>query len=475
MVFGSVFATTSGAMRSLADAIGSISENISLINATGYKEVDIRFRELVDEQRIGRLQNPSASIFGGQKINVRRNLRREGSFARTGNPLDVAIQGDGFFVTRPERNQTAVYLLTQAGDLKARVVLEGVRQRTFLANSQNDLVLGWTWDQQTERYQIGTGETSLVPINITRDEISVEATRTTRLELGGYLPADAQEGDTYQITGTVFDGRLLNIQDNPELDGADSHRLSYRFTKTDIDRQWTVNVLPIGEDAAVTGGAVFTVTFGIDGSLEGLGGAGANSDFDLTRQRFDKAIAANGNVDITWQAQGEVDGGVGTVAVTPGAFNVDFRQLRSIGSNFLASEARQFGGRSTADVQVDHFEINEFGEVQARLSNGDAVNIAKIGGAWVREPDALASAGRNLYEVSPRSGNLNLFQFTREELLDGTVRPSRGVLLTGTLEESNADLGVQFVKLIETQRAYSTNLTVMRTADEMSKTAVDLG
>ena len=46
--------------------------------------------------------------------------------------------------------------------------------------------------------------------------------------------------------------------------------------------------------------------------------------------------------------------------------------------------------------------------------------------------------------------------------------------VSGALERSTVDLADQFSRMIITQRAYSSNATVLRTADEMTQAARDL-
>lgn len=88
----------------------TISNNLANVNTTGFKGNMARFQDLVYQQ----LQAPGAPIGAatvpvgqqvglGVKVGSSEKLFTQGSLQHTGNPLDVAIEGDGFFqITLPD-------------------------------------------------------------------------------------------------------------------------------------------------------------------------------------------------------------------------------------------------------------------------------------------------------------------------------------------------------------------------------------
>jgi flagellar basal-body rod protein FlgG len=88
----------------------TISNNLANVNTTGFKQNIARFQDLVYQQLQGPGSPVGASIvpFGqqvglGVKVSSSEKIFTQGSLVSTGNPLDAAIEGDGFFqITLPD-------------------------------------------------------------------------------------------------------------------------------------------------------------------------------------------------------------------------------------------------------------------------------------------------------------------------------------------------------------------------------------
>ncbi|OVE80549.1 flagellar basal-body rod protein FlgF [bacterium K02(2017)] len=73
----------------------TISNNIANIQTNGFKEVGVSFEATLDKN----VSNPEISDFSHAVVKQNTSYLNfsQGSVARTDNPLDMAIQGDGFF------------------------------------------------------------------------------------------------------------------------------------------------------------------------------------------------------------------------------------------------------------------------------------------------------------------------------------------------------------------------------------------
>ena len=88
----------------------TISNNIANVNTQGFKQNQARFQDLVYQQiqapgsPVGASVVPVGQDVGlGVKVASSEKIFSQGSLVQTGNPLDAAIQGDGFFqVTMPD-------------------------------------------------------------------------------------------------------------------------------------------------------------------------------------------------------------------------------------------------------------------------------------------------------------------------------------------------------------------------------------
>jgi flagellar basal-body rod protein FlgG len=88
--------------------IDNISHNLSNVNTTGFKKTQIQFQDLLYQtiNEAGTLTSSftsrpvELSIGNGVKPVSTFKVFTQGNFEHTGNPLDLAIDGDGFFMVR---------------------------------------------------------------------------------------------------------------------------------------------------------------------------------------------------------------------------------------------------------------------------------------------------------------------------------------------------------------------------------------
>jgi flagellar basal-body rod protein FlgG len=89
----------------------TISHNLSNVNTTGFKRSKVEFQDLLYQtlkepgvlNQEGEMAPTGIEVGLGVKPAATQKIFDEGSLSQTGNPLDVAIQGEGFFqVTLPD-------------------------------------------------------------------------------------------------------------------------------------------------------------------------------------------------------------------------------------------------------------------------------------------------------------------------------------------------------------------------------------
>lgn len=88
--------------------VDSISNNLANVNTTGFKKAKVEFQDLLYQTMVEPGSSTSdgvrlpGSLQVGLGVKTAGNVRsfQQGSLLQTGNELDVAIQGEGFFVVR---------------------------------------------------------------------------------------------------------------------------------------------------------------------------------------------------------------------------------------------------------------------------------------------------------------------------------------------------------------------------------------
>src|SRR3712207_1561452 len=87
--------TAAAGMAAQQQKLDAVSNDLANANTTGYKRVRVGFSDLLYEQA-GRPAADGVTIgTGARAVQAGRGFE-QGSVRETGNPLDVAIQGQGF-------------------------------------------------------------------------------------------------------------------------------------------------------------------------------------------------------------------------------------------------------------------------------------------------------------------------------------------------------------------------------------------
>ncbi len=112
------------------------------------------------------------------------------------------------------------------------------------------------------------------------------------------------------------------------------------------------------------------------------------------------------------------------------------------------------------------YSINAQGVITVNLSDGTAFTRGQLVLQSFTDPQALSSAGSNLYTYSAAAGPLS-----------AAANPGTGGLGTlqaGALELSNVDLSSQMAALIVAQRAFEANSKIVTSSDELLQDLVNM-
>ncbi|MBC7908574.1 MAG: flagellar hook-basal body complex protein [Rhodospirillaceae bacterium] len=401
------------------------------------------------------------------------------------------------------------------------------RARSYFTTGSGNYLLGWMADDNGNIDTGGTLEpvytlapkpipnngTAAVDNNATVTETSqIMQGRTTSLaSVLGNLPRDSALGGT-ESTVTVKDG-LLNDQTvtlNWVRTAADAWTVtpsstaapgwaapSWTVTVDDtgavtspapaaVSVPWTSGTAPASIDpgtAPVARGTfqkipiqVFdsnfdehTVTLGFERigtnswymfTDPGTGGVGSDPvtlNFDGNGQLIDPADGLV-DIDATWTT-------VGPPATTgTSTVSVNLNKLSQYDGSSVYIGHVTTDGYGSGNLIATTF--NDTGELQGYYSNGHSRTLFKVPVANFVSENSL----------DPVSGNL--FRRTKEagDVVVSAIEDSAGEgrFAVSSLEGSTTDIEDEFTRMIMTQKAYSTNAQVFKTADEMTTTARDL-
>jgi flagellar hook protein FlgE len=126
------------------------------------------------------------------------------------------------------------------------------------------------------------------------------------------------------------------------------------------------------------------------------------------------------------------------------------------------------GAPSTAapGATVSSFSINAQGDLQVTLSDNTTFTRGQVLLQNFANPNALVSAGNNLYVSNANAGPLSQ--------MAAPGNSGTGAVQSGALEASNVDLTGEMTSLITAQNAYEANSKVVTSSDEALQSVIDL-
>lgn len=97
--------TAASGMKAMQMQIDTISNNLANVNTAGFKKADLAFQDLLYEQVVPGGQLRSSGMVAPTQVEVGHGVKmvsttrdyRQGTVQSTNNPLDLMIEGDGFF------------------------------------------------------------------------------------------------------------------------------------------------------------------------------------------------------------------------------------------------------------------------------------------------------------------------------------------------------------------------------------------
>ena len=382
--------------------------NVANAGTVGFKQSRAEFADVyaVTFQGLG-----DTAIGGGVRLARVAQQFTQGNIDFTQNALDLAINGEGFFVLSDSGSR----LYTRAGafsvDRQGYVVnAVGQRLQVFPANAGGGFNTGALSDLKLDTSEGAPSATTKVTA-----ALNLNAAETA---LGGAASdIDITDPATYNYSTsiTVYDSL------------GQSHTATVYFRKVNTN-EWAT-------------------ALAIDGSRVGDGSP--NLTFDATG-----AISSGGTV--TYAAYNPGNGA--------NALNItfDYTKATQYGTNYAINSLSQ-DGYTTG--RLSGIDIDSTGVVFARYTNGQSKELGKVALARFPNPQGLEQRGDTVWAETFASGDV-----LYGEAGTGTF----GVIQSGALEASNVDIAEQLVNLITAQRNFQANAQVITTADTVTQTIINI-
>lgn len=386
------------------------ANNIANSSTTGFKQSRAEFAELFAVSPYGVNRNAHGN---GAKVSSVAQQFTQGNINTTGNSMDLALSGQGFFILSD--GGSAAY--TRAG--------------AFQVN--ND---GYVVNSQQQRLQVyppsptGNFNTSTMSdLRLLTSESAPQA--TSNVETVFNLPSAAPVPTTTPFNAadesSYNTARSMTVYDSL---GA-AHTTSLYFVKTGTN-QWNMHV-------------------SIDGNMLGTQALAYTANGTLF-------TPANGQVTLpTYDAAAGLSTGAAPINLT-----LDVGRTTQFGDTFTMNSITQDGYTTGRLIGID---IDSTGVVQARFTNGRSSQLGQVAIANFSNPQGLQQLGDTNWAQTFASG----------QPLNGQAGNSGfGLVQAGALEASNVDITAQLVNMITAQRNFQANAQMIQTSDQITQTIINI-
>ena len=388
------------------------ANNIANANTVGFKQSRAEFTDVYATAfgSIGSLDTGA-----GVRLASVSSLFTQGNIDFTGNALDLAVNGEGFFT-----------MSDQGSSVYSRNGAFSVDRDGYVVNVTGQRLQAYpALDPQGTNFstaslgdlQLAASDAAPRPSATADLSLNLQAD-STLLGPGAIDPSDASTYN-YSTSLTTYDSLGQN------------HTSALYFRKTDTaTRTWDVRMVTDGDDTQTA--AVQTLSFDQLGQL-------------TSPQPVNFGAYDPGN-------------GASQMAV-----DYDFTGTSQYGSSFAVNSLYQ-DGFSTG--RLSGLDISDSGVVQARFSNGQTSALGKVALANFTNPQGLTPLGDSTWGDSFKAGDRRLGE---------PGAGNFGFLQSGALESSNVEITEELVNLITAQRSFQSNAQVISAADTITQTIMNIG
>ncbi|MEN1832492.1 flagellar hook protein FlgE [Pseudomonas lijiangensis] len=422
--------------------------NIANVATTGFKQSRIEFAD----QYAQSIRGTSGGTSIGSGVNmaaVSQQFAQGGLTTGTGNSLDLAINGNGFFML----SNGGETLYTRAGAFRTDkdgfvVNSSGMNLQGYNVDANGNVAVGVSTnlrvDSSNQPAQSTSIITNLASLNSTSTVPTIspfDATNTNSYNFTYSTKVFDSQGNEHSLetymakTGTntwamysLMDGRNIS---NPASTTADRNNLTFDSSgNMVIDTAATPSVPSASANVAVNADGTFQINNWVPAMQTGTGTA------------------------VTWVANGAVG--------VPAGIRLDMTQSTQTASVSGPITQTQNG---YAAGQIKDMSVDASGNLFASYTNGQSKVIGQVSLTTFANVQGLSPAGGTNWRETFASG------------LPVTGVPQSGTLgnITGqALEDSNVDLTVELVNLIKAQSNYQANAKTISTQSTIMQTTIQM-
>jgi flagellar hook protein FlgE len=424
---GSFSAPLSG-LTAAQEQLQSVSNNLANINTDGYKDQTLTFSDVFSQTGATNGSGAPLQTGSGVAVSSTDSDFSEGSLNATGTASNMALSGNGFFVTQ---STSGLPDYTRAGDFTTNNAGQ-------ITTPNGELVMGYpavngvvNTAAALQPLQVGTGVTS-PPV------------ASTTMQISANLDAGSAVGATASSTLPVYDSL------------GTSHTLSVTYTMT-APNTWGYSVTIPSADLTPPGAnpntivASGTLNFSSSGVLTSTEPTGGTA-----------TVPASAGIALTIPPAGTTFAD-GAAAMTGLNWSLENAGTPTITQTSSSSATSATSTNGFASGTLSTYAVQPDGTIEGTFSSGQTLALGQVAVASFPNVQGLVDIGNNNYQPTVASGSA---------VVGVAGTGGRGTIVGGSVEESNVNIATEFAKLIVAQQAYSANAKSITTFNQVSQATI---
>ncbi|MFC7514189.1 flagellar hook protein FlgE [Herbaspirillum sp. GCM10030257] len=408
-------------LNSASKTMETIGNNVANAGTVGFKKSQAQFADVYASSLVGSGASP---IGIGTKLARVSQQFSQANISGTNNPLDIAINGDGFF--RMSNGGAISY--TRNGQFQ-------LNKEGRIENASGAVLTGYP----VVNGQISNGAPA--PLTITNTALAPQST------------------DEYDVNLNLDSGKPIIAAATTPFDHSDPATYSNQTSVGVYDSLGNSHVLStfyVNRGPAAPGdGNTWDVYATCDGVP--IGYVPPAAAVPLTSIEF-----STGGVPVTAIAPVTANLTLTNGATSPQAVSVNFSGTTQYALEFGVRDQTQNG--YTAGNLVS-FNLSPDGKIVGSYTNGQTNVLGQVALSSFANPNGLNAVGDNAWVETAISG---------APLVSTPGNSGLGVVQSSAVEESNVDLTAELVSMITAQRIYQANAQTIKTEDQIMQTLVNL-
>jgi flagellar hook protein FlgE len=413
--------TGAGGLEANGIELSVVGDNIANAGTVGFKASRAVFQDTLAATVIG--AGP-AQVGLGTRLQTVQRMVEQGTLATTSRPTDLALQGQGYFVVKGNFDGKDGQYYTRAGQFQ-------IDTNGYMSNLSGLKVQGYTADATgalgATLGDLKIGSSTSPPLATT--------TLTVRANVDAGAPAVAAF-DVLNPKTTSNSQTAMVVYDSL----GNSHQVDVYFRKDPaVAGAWEWHAVTDG--GGQTGGTAGVNVEVANGTMTfGTGGELATSA--VVAQSFAPLNAAAQTLTFNF----------GTPTATAGTGLDGITQFASPSvATFLSQDGYAAGTLTSMTVDGQ-------GQLTGAFSNGRSRIIGQVAVGNFTSEEGLARMGGNLFTQTQSSGDV---------VIGAPGTGGHASISSGVLEQSNVDMGQEFIRLIAAQRGFQANSKTITTADQL--------